>query len=486
MNILMVSSEAVPFIKTGGLGEVVGMLTDELKREGVESALILPFYKGIRSEAKAFGIRELKKDITVQLGGQIEKGRLWKGKTRRGADVYFIENDGFYNRDGLYGVNGDDYPDNVSRFIFFSRGVIEAIKVLGLKVDVIHCNDWHSGLIPIYLKTIYKDDLQGTATIMTIHNIGFQGIFWHWDMPLTGLGWEFFNMEALEFYGRINLLKAGILFADVVTTVSNTYAKEIMTPEYGFGLEGVLKKRRDDLYGVINGIDYNEWNPWRDSLIPARYNKKNTRNKKRCKEVLKRECGLRDGDMPLIGMVSRLTPQKGIDMVLDSVERIIGWGAQLVILGSGEKAIEERLSGLQDRYRGELSVNTGFDNALAHRIYAGSDMFLMPSRYEPCGLGQLIAMSYGTIPVARRTGGIADTVVDYDLFNNNATGFLFDEYTPEAMSSAIRRALELYNKGEWQRIVFNAMSARFRWQQSAKEYIRLYKMALKKHQGKDV
>lgn len=483
MRVIIASSESIPFAKTGGLGDVVGMLADELKKLRVDSAVILPFYRRIKTMTKTFGIKDTRKEFTVRLGDCVEKGRLWKGMTPKGTDAYFIENDRFYDRDELYGIDGKDYPDNASRFIFYSRGVIEAIKVLGLDVDVIHCNDWQSGLIPVYLKTIYKEDFPETATIMTIHNIGFQGLFWHWDMPLTGLDWEFFNMDALEFYGKINLLKGGIIFSDIITTVSNTYAKEITTPEYGFGLDGVLIKRKDVLYGVINGIDYNEWSPWKDGLIPARYNRKNLNNKARCKALLKEECGLKEGNTPLIGMVSRLTSQKGVEIVLNSMDRIMDSGAQMVILGSGTDSIENQLLSLHDRYKGNLFVKTGFNNDLAHRIYAGSDIFLMPSRYEPCGLSQLIAMSYGTIPVVRRTGGLADTVTEYNPVTKDGTGFLFDEYSPDAMLTAIIRALRLYNNKEtWQRIMLNAMSLRFTWQQSAKEYIKLYRMALKKHQ----
>lgn len=289
MKVLIASPEVVPFVKTGGLADVAGAVVNELKKIGVDSAVILPLYRKIKRAANELKIKPFKKEISVPLGSNIEKGRLWKGKTSGSTDAYFIENDKFYDRDELYGTKEGDYPDNASRFIFYSRGVLEALKTIGLEVDIIHCNDWQTGLIPVYLKTIYKNDFPNAATLMTIHNMGYQGVFWHLDMPLTGLGWDMFHIEALEFYGKINFLKGGLLFADVITTVSSTYAKEIMTPEYGFGLDGVLRKRCNDIYGIINGIDYNEWNPWRDTIIPVKYNKKNLSGKVMCKKSLQRE-----------------------------------------------------------------------------------------------------------------------------------------------------------------------------------------------------
>jgi starch synthase len=481
MKVLIVSSEATPFAKTGGLADVTGTLVDELRKLKIDSSVIIPFYRRTRRMVKDLGIKELDKGFTVPLGNEMVEGRLWKGKTAKGADAYFIENDRFYDREELYGTGGGDYPDNSSRFIFFSRGVLEAIKALGLGFDIIHCNDWHSALIPVYLNTIYRDELPKTASMLTIHNIGYQGIFWHLDIPLTGLGWDAFRIDALEYYGKINLLKGGILFADIITTVSNTYAKEIMTPDYGAGLDGVLRERSLDLYGVLNGIDYNEWNPWKDRLISAKYNRKSISKKSVCKDTLKEECKLTKGNMPLIGIVSRLAPQKGIELVVSLMEKIIKLGAQMIILGKGEEQLEKELLKLRDKYRGNLFVKIGFDDILAHKIYAGTDIFLMPSRYEPCGLGQLIAMGYGTIPVVRKTGGLADTVTAYSPDTGEGTGFLFDEYSAQAMLASLKHAIEVYNnKEEWHRIMFNAMSKRFTWRESARKYSALYKKAINK------
>jgi len=479
IRVLITTSEAIPFAKTGGLADVTGILVDEMRRLEIDSRIILPFYREIKEKIDEMGIKCLGVEFVVPLGDTKERGRLWKGKTAKGADVYFIENDAFYDRGELYGPGGGDYPDNSSRFIFFSRGVLEAIKALGLEVDLIHSHDWHTALIPVYLKTIYRDEFPRTASILTIHNIGYQGLFQGLDIRLTGL--ETSRIGLLEHFGRINLLKGGILSADIITTVSETYAEEIMTPDYGAGLEMVLRKRASDLYGILNGIDYNEWNPWKDRFIPARYNRKDTSRKGVCKEVLKREHSLSGGNRPLIGMVSRLASQKGIELVIHSMDRIIKSGAQMIIVGKGEGSLEKELLRLSRRHRGNLCVNIGFDNRLAHRIYAGSDIFLMPSRYEPCGLGQLIAMSYGTIPVARRTGGLADTITDYNPNTGTGTGFLFDEYSPKAMINSLKRAIGFYNnKRHWQRIMYNSMSKRYTWRRSAQKYLTLYRKALSK------
>lgn len=483
MKALIASSEVVPFAKTGGLADVAGTLVNELKKAGVDADIILPLYRRIKQSAKDWEIKPLNKEISVPLGNEIEKGMLWKGSTSEGADAYFIENDKFYDRDGLYGTPEGDYPDNASRFIFYSRGVIESVKALGLNIDIIHCNDWQTGLIPVYLKTIYRDEFPETSTIMTVHNLGYQGIFPKGDMPLTGLGWDMFHMEALEFYGKLTLLKGGLLFADVITTVSKTYAKEIQTPEYGFGLENVLSKRSGELYGIVNGIDYSEWQPWKDKLIPARYNKKNLSGKTECKKRLQIECGLPDDDSPLIGMVTRLSSQKGLDLVAEALEGIVESGAQIIILGIGDEHFHKVLSDLQTKYSRSISVTIGFDNILAHKIYAGSDIFLMPSLYEPCGLGQLIALRYGTIPVARRTGGLADTIAEYNPSTEAGTGFLFDMYSPEQMLGAVKQAVETFkDKKAWEQIQKNAMSQDFSWHKSAKEYHALYKKTLQKRE----
>ncbi len=480
MKILIAASEAVPFVKTGGLGDVTGALVNEYKTRGVDAALMLPFYRKIKKYSKDFGIKPLKKEIVVPLGERFERGRLWEGKTSKGATVYFVENDKFYDRDDIYGTPDGDFPDNASRFIFFDRAVCEAIKALKMNFDVIHCHDWQAGLIPVYLKTIYKNDFSKTATLLTIHNIGYQGLFWSLDMPLTGLGWGLFTPNGLEFYGKINFLKGGILFADIINTVSKNYAKEILTKEYGFGLDDVLKKRSKDLYGIVNGINYSEWDPEHDKLIPANYNIKDLSGKNTCKKTLQKECSLPVSNSVLIGMVARLSSQKGINLAAETMGQIIKMGMEVTILGKGDEFFQDMLLDLQKKYSKRLSVTIDFDDARAHKIYAGADIFLMPSEYEPCGLGQLIALRYGTIPIGRKTGGLIDTISEYNPSKGTGTGFLFDSSSDEFLM-AIKRAHEFFkDKQRWIEIQKNAMSQDFSWQHSAEEYISLYQKALKK------
>lgn len=480
MKILIASSEAVPFAKTGGLADVAGSLADEYKKMGLAPAVILPLYREIKKASADFNIKPLNKEIAVQVGNDIEKGILWKGRTPQGADAYFIENEKYFGRDELYGTPEGDYLDNASRFIFYSRGTLEALKTLGLKPDIIHCNDWQTSLIPVYLKKTYRSDFPDTATLLTIHNLGYQGIFPESDMPLTCLGWEMFNMDGLEFYGKINLLKAGIIFSDIITTVSKTYAQEILTTEHGFGLEGVLKKRENDLYGIINGIDLNYWGPLKDNFIPAKYSSKDLSGKAICKKSLKAELGLSVNDSPLIGLVTRLSSQKGLDLVIESMGEIIKAGAQIAVLGKGDDSFQSALLKCHEKYPGRISVTIGFEEALGHKIYAGADIFLMPSMYEPCGLGQLIALRYGTIPVVKNTGGLADTVSEYTASEGKGTGFFLKNHSSAELLKALQKAIELYyDKKEWGRIINNAMSQNFSWRGSTKKYMTLYKKALK-------
>lgn len=481
MRILIATSEAVPFIKTGGLADVAGTLANEYRKMGMEASLILPFYRKIKKAAKDFGIKPLGKEITVRLGDHIEKGKIWEGKTAEGAPAYFIDNNKFYNRDELYGTPDGDFPDNSSRFIFYDRAVLEILEALNLNFDVIHCNDWQTCLIPIYIKTIYKKDFPKTATLLTVHNLGYQGLFRSPDMPLTGLGLDMFNINGLEFYGKISFLKGGILFADAINTVSTNYAGEILTPEYGFGLDNVLKKRSKDLYGIINGIDYNVWNPENDGLIPANYSASDLSGKEKCKKSLLKTLSLPSNKSMLIGMVARLSSQKGIDILAEAIKEIVKSGAKIIILGKGEEPFHKTLLDLQKNFSKNLSVTIGFDDKLAHRIYAGSDIFLMPSKYEPCGLGQLIALRYGTIPIGRKTGGLVDTIFEYNPSDKSGTGFLFGNYSAREFLLAISRANKFFNdKGHWAAIQKNAMAQNFSWRHSAEEYLLLYQKILKK------
>lgn len=469
MKIVIATSEAVPFAKTGGLADVTGSLLKEYLRLGKEAHLFLPLYRTIR---KRFTIKDTGLRINIPLGERIINSGIFTTD-----NVFFIECNEFFDRDELYGTPFGDFPDNAERFIFFSKAILEALMALGIRPDIIHCNDWQTGLIPLYLKSIYNNDFfRNTATVMTIHNMGYQGIFDASQFFLTGLGWEWFNMEGIEFYGKINLLKAGLISADIITTVSKRHAEEILSPEYGHGLDGVLKKRVKDLRGVLNGIDIDEWNPATDRFIPERFTPEALKGKIRCKEELLKECGLYiDKEAPLISFIGRMSRQKGIDILSESAERIVSLGAGLIILGKGDVEFENIASSLRDRYKGRIYSRIGYDEVFAHKVYAGSDIFLMPSRYEPCGLGQMIAMRYGTLPVARSTGGIADTVEDYDPITDNGTGFLFDDYSSLALICCIRLAISSFGcKPRWDNLMKRAMQKDFSWRRSAMEYLDIY------------
>lgn len=477
MKILIAASEAVPFIKTGGLADVTGALFREYTKMGVEAWLMLPLYSGIK---ESFDLRDTGRSLNVPLGDRQLFCKLWSYE----SNIYFIENDEFFDRTEPYGTAQGDYPDNAARFIFFSMAILEACMAVDLRPDVLHCNDWQTGLIPLYLKTLYNNVFfADTATVMTIHNLGYQGVFDISEFYLTGLGWEWFNPEGIEFYGKVNFLKAGLIAADIITTVSDTYAGEILTTEHGYGLEGVLKNRQPDLYGVINGISSDEWDPATDKFIAKGYSLSDITGKALCKKKLMEECSfLSEKEVPpLIAMVGRLSTQKGLDMLINSLDEILLMGARLVALGKGDQQFHSALEVLAEKYKGSVFIEIGYDEPFAHRIYAGSDIFLMPSRYEPCGLGQLIAMRYGTIPVARKTGGLADTITDYNPLKGDGTGFLFEDYRASALRESLRSALCVYaDKMRWNKLVANAMRMDFSWQKSAGRYVELYNMAMQK------
>ena len=476
MRILIAASEAVPYAKTGGLADITGSLLNEYKKRKQNVCLFLPLYRTIKQ--KFPNLTETHITIDVPVGSSVIKGRLYRYEKA----VYFIECDEFFNRDELYGSPAGDYTDNAARFTFFSRGILETSKAIQFKPDIIHCNDWQTGLVPLYLRTLYKGDsfFTNTATLLTIHNIGYQGLFPASDLFVTNVGWDLYNPDGIEFYGKINFLKAGILSADILNTVSETYSQEILQPEYGFGLDGVLKTRAADLYGVMNGIDYSEWDPGTDSSIPAHYHTRNLSGKEICKkEIMKKffpKSKVSDAaKTPVLGMVGRLTEQKGMDAIMRALPDLSRYALKFIILGKGEDFFQRSLSELANTYRKMFAVHTAFDEQAAHRVYAGCDFFIMPSRYEPCGLGQLIAMRYGCIPIARKTGGLADTIVDYDPLSVKGTGFLFVDYSPYALLDSIKRALCLYTeKDKMQTIIRNGMNMRFTWKRSAENYLKLY------------
>lgn len=477
MKIIFAASEIAPYAKTGGLADVAGSLPLAIARLGHDVRLVMPRYG--RIDPKAFGLAHIA-SFYVPLGTWKERCDVFEGKTDR-VTVYFINKDVYFGRPELYRTAQADYPDNAERFIFFSRSILELCIALGLEPHIIHVNDWQTGLVPLYLQKAYRaaPNFRHTKTVLTIHNLGYQGIFWHWDLRLIGLGWGIFNPEGIEFWGKLNFLKAGIVYADAVTTVSKTYSREIQTPEYGHGLEGVIAKRARDLYGIVNGIDYSEWDPSTDRLIAKQFSAAKPDGKAVCKQALQMRVGLPASDMPLAAMVTRLTEQKGLDILIEALPELMGLGIRLVILGTGEERYHVLLKSLEEKYRDRMKVILEFDDGLARQIYAGADIFLMPSLYEPCGLGQMIALRYGTVPVARRTGGLADTIIDYNPKTGKGTGFLFDKYSAADLVSCIRRCLSVYSdRRKWRSLVRAEMVQDFSWERSAKEYVKVYRKVM--------
>ncbi|MDD5155248.1 MAG: glycogen synthase GlgA [Candidatus Omnitrophica bacterium] len=456
MKIAICASEVVPFAKTGGLADVAGALPLALKEEGQEVIVVMPRYKSIQ-EPK-FKLSRLKPGISYAVTGKNVK-------------VYFIENEQYFNRDNLYTDKNGDYPDNLDRFSYYCRRGLDLLKEINFKADIIHVHDWQASLIPVYLKTNYAADpfYKNIKTVLTIHNIGYQGLFPKEQFPKLGLDWSLFNMEKLEFYDKVNLLKGGIVFSDLVNTVSPTYSKEIQTKEFGFGLEGVLSKRSKSLFGILNGLDYSIWNPETDKFIAARFCAKDIKGKAADKEDLQKFCGLPlKKNIPLFGIVSRLAEQKGFDILAEAIDHICNLDLQMVILGTGDIKYHVLLQDIVKKYPKVISLHLKFDDALAHKIYAGSDVFLMPSKYEPCGLGQLISLKYGTIPLVFKTGGLADTV-------NKNNGFIFDEYKKDALIRTIENAIKAFKNGKnWDKLMRAGMQCDFSWAESARGYIRLY------------
>ena len=453
LKVLFASSEVVPFTKTGGLADVAGSLPLALADQGADVRIVTPKYRTAKIDGP---------DTTLG----------------NGVKVWFIENDDYFNRKELYGDKYGDYSDNLDRFSFFCRQVLERCVREGFAPDIIHCNDWQTALIPVYLNTIYKYDpfFERTRTLLTIHNIASQGLFAKEEYAKMGLDWALFHIHYFEYYGQINVMKAGIVYADAVNTVSPTFAKELLTKEYGCGLEGVFKARETTLYGILNGIDYSVWNPATDTRIFKNYAIETIDDKYANKEALQKEFGFKiDYTIPMLGVISRLADQKGMDLLARIIGDILTKKIQLVVLGTGDHKYHVLLEKMARVHPKNASVNLKFDPALAQKIYAACDMLLLPSRYEPCGLNQLIGFKYGSVPVARRTGGLKDSIQEFDPKTKEGTGFTFDEYKPEAFFAAIRKALAAYqNRDMWRLIVKRDMSLDFSWKVSAKEYLKLY------------
>ncbi|MDR3232435.1 MAG: glycogen synthase GlgA [Planctomycetaceae bacterium] len=492
MKILFVSSEAAPFAQTGGLAEISASLPAALKKLGHDVTVILPAYRSIFQKRKRCPkLEDLSDHFSVPVGNRIVDAALWKSFLPKSeVPVYFIQQDKYFDRDELYTEDGNDYADNCERFIFFSRAVMESLPVLLLEPDIIHSNDWQTGLIPAYQSILYqkKPYYSNIATIHTIHNLAYQGIFWHWDMPLTGIGWEHFTFNELEFYGKLNLMKAGVMFADGITTVSPRYALEIQSPGFGCGMESVLQYRSPMLRGILNGVCSAQWNPETDKNLVTTYSAGNVLVKKPvCKADLQTAFGLpQRPETPLFGVVSRFVYQKGIDLIADVIPT---WaenhGVQFVLLGKGDPHIEAKLRQVAERYADNVSVKFGFSEENAHLIEAGADAFLMPSRYEPCGLNQMYSQMYGTVPIVHDTGGLADTVVnltDETAANSTATGFSFGADSLYDLNTTIWRALSVFwnQRSLWQQLMLNGMRQNWSWEKSAVQYERFYEKVVKK------
>ena len=474
MKITFAASECVPFSKTGGLADVVGALPQALAALGHEVVVFLPKYK----QTKLTQATTVLRSVTVPFDDQYRFCSVLDGGTQHGVRFYFIDYPPFFERDALYGTPTGDYPDNAERFALYSRAVLEASKQMGVP-DVFHCHDWQSALIPVLLRTVYADDpaFRGVPVVLTIHNIGYQGLFPPDTLPLLGLPWDLFTMDKLEFFGKVNFLKGALVFADFVTTVSKKYSQEIQTSEYGFGLEGVLRARAATVTGILNGVDYNEWSPEKDKFIKAKYSPADLGGKAACKQDLLAEFGCSDtsSKLPIIGIVSRFAAQKGFDLISQIMDRLAREEMIICALGSGDKEYQDMFTRMHQAYPNRILIKVAYDNTIAHKIEAGSDMFLMPSRYEPCGLNQIYSLKYGTVPVVRATGGLDDTIENWDPKTKRGTGFKFSDYTGEALLKTIQTALAAYkDQAGWQQLMRNGMNKDFSWDASAKEYVRVF------------
>ena len=477
MRILFVASEGLPFSKTGGLADVVEALPKALLGQGHDVAVVLPRYRNTPVK------NVIIKSLTIPMGTTLRFPAIADGARSGGVQYFFIDDPEYFDRDQLYGAAGRDYPDNAERFAEFARAAIELAKQLWLP-DVIHCHDWQTALVPVLLRTAYAPDpqLSSIPVVFTIHNMGYHGLFPRDVLGRVGLPDSLFRMNALEFFGHVNYLKGGLVFSDYLTTVSRKYAEEIQTTEYGHGLDGVVRTRADHLVGILNGVDYSIWNPEVDSLIAARYSAKELSGKERCKRDLLAEFHLPEENLarPLIGIVSRFADQKGFDLLAQVAEALMEEDIAIVALGAGEAKHERMFRELSQQFPDRLAAKIAYDNTLAHKIEAGADIFLMPSRYEPCGLNQIYSLRYGTVPVVRATGGLDDTIEPFDPATGGGTGFKFSEYTGTALLAALREALSAYGgKAAWSRIQANGMAKDFSWNTSAREYVRLYDVARK-------
>jgi starch synthase len=474
VNIVFAASECVPFSKTGGLADVVGALPKALAELGHSVSVYLPKYK----QTKIVNPKTLLSSVTIPFDDKYRFCSILDGGKHAGVQFYFIDYPPFFNRDSLYGTPAGDYPDNAERFALYSRAVLEGSKILGAP-DVFHCHDWQSALVPVLLRSSYVEDpvFRSVSTVFTIHNIGYQGIFPADTLPLLMLSWDLFTIDKMEFWGKANFLKGGIVFSNYVTTVSKKYSQEIQTPEFGFGLDGVLRERSATVTGILNGVDYSEWSPEKDRFIAQPYSPQNLEGKQICKRDLLKQFGIAPGnlDLPVIGIISRFAGQKGFDLIAEIANELARLPVIVTALGSGDKPYEELFRKLNKQLPEKFAVKIAYDNALAHKVEAGADMFLMPSRYEPCGLNQMYSLKYGTVPIVRATGGLDDTIESWDAAKGRGTGFKFTPYSGAALLETIIEALQAFrNRVAWTKLMLNGMNRDFSWNASAREYVKVY------------
>ena len=473
MKVLFASSEVVPFAKTGGLADVSGALPHALNSLGAKCSIIMPYYRLVSKNG--FSPKLIKQKVKIRLGQEEEAFDLLLLKNKK-TNIYFVENKKYFDREGLYGTSQGDYPDNYKRFAFFAKAILSVITDIG-NTDILHCNDWQTALIPLYLK---KSPGNKIKTLFTIHNMAYQGLFSPGVMPELGLPSELFTPENLEFYGKLNFMKSGIIFSDAINTVSERYSQEIQSKEFGCGLDGLLQTRKSSLYGITNGADYTVWNPLTDKHIVTNYDAKSIKKKEECKKDLLKHFGLNyDQKKPVISMITRLAEQKGIDLVAENIKKILALGVYFVLLGTGDDKYNNLFQEIAKQNKNSTGIKIAFDNSLAHKIEAGSDMFLMPSRYEPCGLNQIYSLKYATVPIVSATGGLDDTIQDFNPSSLSGNGLKISPLSSENLYATIKKAVELYHdKKKWLALQKNGLHCDLSWEKSAKNYLKLYQKIL--------
>ncbi|MGD2245654.1 MAG: glycogen/starch synthase [Candidatus Aminicenantes bacterium] len=479
-----VSAEIYPFAKSGESADVASSLPKYLSHLGMQVTIFMPKYR--RPEVESLPMERVMSKLLVPVGEERIKAAVYKSELGK-CDIYFIDSPKFFWRDNIYGTGQEEYLDNDERFTFFNRAVLEFMLKTKMPVDVIHCNSWPTALIPVFLRTHYshKSLFKNTATVFTLHNVAYQGTFPPESLTLTGLNWNYFNPKQLAFNGKFNFLKAGVMFSDVLSTVSSAYKKEIQTEKHGWGLEGILKKRKDAFYSIRNGVDYEIWNPETDPYIAANYSASDLKGKKKCKLDLIKEFGLSiSSKTPLIGFVSYLSTQKGLDLLIEAMDKLMEMKAGLVVLGRGDEKYERQIKAIQKKYPGKMAVKFDLGPVLSHKIAAGVDISLIPSLYEPCGLNQLYSFKYGTVPVVRATGGLGETVKPFSPKTLKGNGFVFKEYSSRALLRTLKKALSCYEEPElWQKIMQAGFRENFSWHKAAKKYAKLYHSALEIKRG---